>query len=147
MRAVYAEIELINGNDLAFIRRGFMNNDEVKHARVNMLVDTRSTMLFINEHIQEQLQLPVWGTRQAQLSNGQIVTCKVVGPVELKFKNRDAICRALVLPGNSVPILGLIPFQEMDVRIDLQKHELIVNPDNPDFALMKLKKQLLAPTP
>ena len=139
MSLVYAEIELINGGDLEMARRKIISEDEVKRMRVNALVDTGSYMLCINENIQEQLQLPVMETRKAQLANGEIVECEVVGFVEVRFKNRATTCRAMVLPGDSEPLLGAIPLEDMDVLIHPQRQELIVNPDHPYFAQMKIK--------
>jgi len=139
MGLVYAEIELINGGDLELVRRGFMDKDEVKRMWVTALVDTGSYMLAINENIQEQLQLPVLEKRKAQLATGQIIECDVVGPVELRFENRETTCRAMVLPGDSEVLLGSIPLEDMDVLIHPLRQELIVNPDHPYFAQMKMK--------
>ncbi|WP_217606219.1 clan AA aspartic protease [Chitinophaga sp. GbtcB8] len=139
MGLVYADIELINGGDLELARRGYMDKDEVKRMWVNALVDTGSYMLAINENIQEQLQLPVVEKRKAQLANGHIVEYDVVAPVEIRFKNRQTTCRAMVLPGDSEPLLGAIPLEDMDVLIHPQRQELIVNPDHPYFAQMKMK--------
>ncbi|WP_153796923.1 aspartyl protease family protein [Foetidibacter luteolus] len=139
MGLVYADIELINGGDLEMVRRGYMDKDEVKRMWVNMLVDTGSIMLAINENIQEQLQFTVIEKRKAQLANGHIVECDVVGPVELRFKNRETTCRAIVLPGDAEPLLGAIPLEDMDVLIHPLRQELIVHPDHPYFAQMKLK--------
>ena len=104
-----------------------------------MLVDTGAYMLAINEDIQEQLQLPVVETRKGELANGHIVEYNVVSPVELRFKNRRCNCSAMVLTGNSEPLLGAIPLEDMDVLIHRQRQELIVNPEHPYFAQMKLK--------
>jgi clan AA aspartic protease len=139
MGLVYAEIELINGGDLELARRNYIGEDEIKRMRVNALVDTGSLNLAINENIQEQLQLPVVETRKVQLANGNIIECDVVAPVELRFKNRATTCRAMVLPGDSEPLLGAIPLEDMDVLIHPQRQELIVNPDHPYFAQMKMK--------
>lgn len=139
MGLIYAEIELINGGDLELVRRGYMDKDEVKHIWVTALVDTSSYMLAINENIQEQLQLPVVEKRKAQLATGEIVQCDVVAPVELRFKNRATTCRAMVLPGDSEVLLGSIPLEDMDVLIHPLRQELIVNPDHPYFAQMKMK--------
>ncbi len=139
MGLVYAEIELINGDDLAFVRRNIIGEDEVKRMWITALVDTGSYMLAINENIQEQLQLHVVEKRKAQLANGHIVECEVVAPVEVRFKNRQTTCRAMVLPGDSEPLLGAIPLEDMDVLIDPLRQELIVNPDHPYFAQMKMK--------
>jgi clan AA aspartic protease len=139
MGLVYADIELINGDDMALMRRNIIGEDEVKRMRINALVDTGSYMLCINENIQEQLQLPVVEKRKAQMANGSIVECEVVGPVEVRFKNRETTCRAMVLPGDNEPLLGAIPLEDMDVLIHPLRQELIVNPDHPYFAQMKLK--------
>ena len=139
MGLVYADIELINGDDLAMVRRGYMGEDKVKHMFVSALVDTGAYMLCINESIQEQLQLPVLETRKRQMANGSVSEYEVVGPVELKFRNRRTLCNAMVLPGDNQVLLGAIPLEDMDVLIHPQRQELIVNPDHPYFAQMKMK--------
>jgi clan AA aspartic protease len=139
MGIVYAEIELINGEDIALSRRKIIGEEEIKRMTVSALVDSGSIMLCINENIQEQLQLPVVDKRKAQMANNQIVECDVVAPVELRFKNRSTTCRAMVLPGSSEVLLGAIPLEDMDVLIHPQRQELIVHPDHPYFAQMKVK--------
>jgi len=135
---VYAEIELINGDDLAFMRRNVIGEDEVKRMNISALVDTGSIMLCINENIQEYLKFPVVETKRVQLANGQIVECLVVTNVEIRFKNRSTTCRAIVLPDDSEPLLGAIPLEDMDVLIHPQTQQLIVNPDYPDLALTRI---------
>ena len=139
MGLIYADIELLNGDDLAMVRRKLMDNDEVKRMRVNMLVDTGSVYMCINENIQEQLQLTVHEQRKGQLANGHIVEYDVVGPVEVRFKNRRCTVNAMVLPGENEPLLGAIPLEDMDVLVHPHRQELVVNPDHPNFAQMKLK--------
>lgn len=139
MGLIYAEIELINGGDLELARRKFIGEDEVKRMRITALVDTGSYMLAINENIQEQLQLPVVEKRKAQMANGHILDCDVVAPVEIRFKNRRSVCSAIVLPGDAEPLLGAIPLEDMDVLIHPLRQELIVNPEHPYFAQMKMK--------
>ncbi len=139
MGLVYADITLINGDDLALSRKYIIGEDEVKQMNVNILVDTGSVMLCINESIQEQLQFPYDEKRKAVTADGRIVECDVVTGVELRFKNRKTTCRAMVLPGDSEPLLGAIPLEDMDVLIDPQRQSLIVNPEHPYFAQMKLK--------
>jgi clan AA aspartic protease len=139
MGLVYADVELINGDDIALARKFMIGEDEIKRMRVNMLVDIGSIMLAINENIQEQLQLPVVEKRTVQLANSHIAEYDVVAPVELRFKNRRTMCNAIVLPGNSEPLLGAIPLEDMDVLIHPTRQELIVHPDHPYFAQMKLK--------
>lgn len=139
MGLVHAEIEIINAEELGMARRGLLDQDDVKRIFVTILVDTGSYMLAINESIQEQLQLPVVERKRARLADGTVIECNVVSPIELRFKNRRSVCSALVLPGNTEPLLGAIPLEEMDVLIHPLRQELIVNPEHPDYAQLSLK--------
>ncbi len=139
MGLIYADIELINGGDIEMARRYIIGEEEIKRMSLRVLVDTGSYMLCINKSIQEQLQFPVVEKRKAQLANSEIVECDVVSMVELKFKNRRTMCNAMVLPGDSEPLLGAIPMEDMDVLINPLRQELEVNPEHPYFAQMKLK--------
>ena len=137
MGLIYADIELINGEDIVMARRGYMDKDEIKRLHVNILVDTGSYMLAINENIQEILKLPVTEKKKAQLANGQSIWCDVVAPIQIRFQNRISNCSALVLPGDAEPLLGAIPMEDMDVMINPLRQELMVNPESPDYAIMK----------
>jgi clan AA aspartic protease len=136
---VEATIELINGIDAQQARQKNIGKDEVRRFTVKSLVDTGSLYLCINESIQEVLQLPLIGTKKVVLANDRPIKCDYVGPVEIKFNNRTVECAsAIVLPGNAECLLGLLPLEEMDVIIDVNRNELIVNPDHPDYALNRI---------
>ncbi len=140
MGLVYADIELINAEDITLARNHIIGEEEIRRMSVSALVDTGSYMLCINESIQEQLKFPIAEKRTGQLADGSIVEYEVVSHVELRFKNRRTMCNAMVLPGDNEVLLGAIPLEDMDVLIHPQRQELIVNPDHPYFAQMKLKK-------
>jgi clan AA aspartic protease len=139
MGLIYAEVELINGGDLVLAKRHIIGEEEVKRMKVNILVDTGAYYLCINETIQEQLGLEFIEKRKGQLADGSVAEYDVVGPVEIKFKNRRCNVDAMVLKGDSEPLLGAIPMEDMDVLIHPLRQELIVNPEHPYFAQMKLK--------
>jgi clan AA aspartic protease len=139
MGLVYADIELINAEDLALAKRHYIGEDEIKRMPVVALVDTGAYMLCLNESIQAQMQFPVMEKRIGRLANGKPLECDVVSQVELRFKNRRTICNAVILPCDSEVLLGAIPLEDMDVLIHPQRQELIVNPEHPYFAQMSLK--------
>ncbi|MDP4128903.1 MAG: retropepsin-like aspartic protease [Bacteroidota bacterium] len=138
MGVVYADIELTNADDLSLARRHIIGMEEVKHLRLTMLVDSGAYMMAMNGSIQERLQLPFLEKRKVKLANSRVVEYDVVGPVDVKFANRMATCSAFVLPGDSEPLLGAIPMEEMDVMIHPFRQELIVNPEHPDYAVLRL---------
>jgi clan AA aspartic protease len=139
MGLIYADIELINGDDLALSRRHIIGEEDIKRIHVNMLVDTGSVYMCINETVQEQLQLSVVEKRKGQLADGRVVEYDVVGPIEVRFKNRRCVVDAMVIPGDNELLLGAIPLEDMDVLIHPYRRELIVNPEHPYFAQMTLK--------
>ncbi|TAD83213.1 MAG: hypothetical protein EAY75_15205 [Bacteroidetes bacterium] len=59
------------------------------------------------------MQFPIAGKRQVVTADGRIVECDMVDNVQVRFKNRATTCRAMVLPGNSEPLLGAIPLEDM----------------------------------
>ena len=68
MGLIYADIELTNTDDLAFLRRGKMKYEEVRRQKVRALVDTGSYNLGINENIVRQLGLEILDTGIAELA-------------------------------------------------------------------------------
>jgi clan AA aspartic protease len=130
MGLVYADIELINSDDLAMVRRSLIDKDDVRHMHINTLVDTGAYMMAINESIQSYLNLPFIERRRIQLANGLEGEYDVVGPVDVRFANRKAICTAFVLPGDAEPLLGCIPMEEMGLYIHPLRQELIANAEH-----------------
>jgi hypothetical protein len=66
--------------------------------------------------------LPLVEMRSVQLADSRVVEYEVVGPVLVRFANRKATCNAFVLPGDSEPLLGVIPMEEMPVRTGKLSH-------------------------
>lgn len=140
MGITYAEIELINSEDLGLLRRGYILEDQVNRVKVTALVDSGASMLTISNSIKNQLNLPKVDEQQAELADGSVINVEVVGPIEIRFENRKAISTAFVIPGEVEVLLGAIPIQAMDVLIEQKQEKLIVNPKSPDKARMLLKK-------
>ena len=139
MGMIYAEIELINAIDLGNAKRNKIGEDEIKRTWVNMLVDTGSMYMCINEHVREMLELSVIEKRKGVLADGSVVEYEVAGPIEVRFKNRRCVVDAMVLPAGNEMLLGAIPMEDLDVLIDPNKRELIVHPEHPDMAVMIMK--------
>jgi clan AA aspartic protease len=139
MGIVRADIELVNPTDLAMVDQGMMQEAQVRKLMTSALVDTGAYMLCINEEIKEKLGLRHMSYENAELADGSLVQAEVVGPVIINFKNRNTACRAMVLPGNNEPLLGVIPMEDMDVVIVPLKQTIDVNPDHPGVAQKILK--------
>ena len=139
MGLVYAQIRLTNADDIALSKRNYITKDEIRYINVNAMVDSGAYMLAINESIKIQLGLDVIDEKTAQLADGSLVTLDVVGPIQVIFENRKAMCNAMVLSGETEVLLGAIPMEEMDVLIHPKEQKLIVNPAHPYQAQLSLK--------
>ena len=137
MGYVYAEIQLTNEDDLAFNRRGSLPESEIRRVTIRALVDSGAYDLILNQEIQEQLKLPVLGTRLVKLADETIVEVDVVGPVEVRFETRATTVRALVIPDTEEVLLGAIPLEGLDVIIDPLRERLLVNPPETTKAYVK----------
>ena len=138
MGLIYAELELINEEDRLLHNRGYIEAEKVRSIPVTFLVDSGAYMLTITEHIRKQLGLEKVDEQEAGLADGTVRLLDVVGPVQIRFKNRMSITTAMVIPTGE-PLLGAIPMGDMDVIVHPLTEELVVNPENPYIAKKKLK--------
>ena len=143
MGQVYADIEIINPFHLEKAKRHEMDMDEVKRMHINVLVDTGANWLCINENIQAILELPFVKKERFVLADGKAEVYDKVGPVEIRFKDHVSGCYAIVLPGDSEPLLGVIPMEDMDISIHPIRHELVVNTRLPISGFRPMRGRLI----
>jgi clan AA aspartic protease len=140
MGFVYAEIELINCDDVALQERGMLRDTKVRKTKNRALVDTGALDLVINEEAQRQLGLRVLHQRTIWLADESTREVDMVGPVEVRFANRSTIVKAIVLPVAEYVLLGAIPLEGLDVYIDPVQERLIVNPKSPNIRSSQVKR-------
>ncbi|GHS98075.1 hypothetical protein FACS1894108_05590 [Planctomycetales bacterium] len=143
MGHVYAEIALSNYSDEVDAQKGRIGENEVRRTTVRSLVDSGSTLLAITPKEQAQLCLAKQREEFFGTADNREVACDVVGPVKVRFKNRESICDAVVIPDTDEVLLGAIPMEEMHLVIYPDEGRLDVNPKRlmASFGLRKLVGQ------
>jgi clan AA aspartic protease len=131
MGHVYANIELINSIDLNDARRNIIDQDEVRRIHLKVLVDSGAWKLCINENIQSIMNLPYLSKVVVRLADGQPVEYDLVGPVLIKFGGQEANCQAIVLPGDTRPVLGFVAMNSLNLIIHPLREELVVSDELP----------------
>jgi len=139
MGITYAEIELINSDDLGLLNRGYLSEEQVRRVKVSALVDSGALMLCISQSLCNLLGLRILGDGDAELADGSIVQLDIAGPVEVRFQNRRTVVEAMVVPSETEVLLGVIPVEGMDVLIDPKQQRLVLNPKSPGRARLFLK--------
>ena len=128
------EVEIINANDKALLKAGYIKESEVRQMKVEMMVDTGEYMICINEALKNQLGLEINDRQEGVLANGDRHLFDIAGPIEIRIHNRRTISEAIVLPGNAEPLLGSIPLEAMDLLVDPKMGQLVVPKDRPYIA-------------
>ena len=124
MGIVHAKITLKNLYDEEKAREGRIKTEDIRTAAVTAVVDTGSLNLVITEELRQKLGLAVKGEKVAHIANGQRVSCKVTDAVEVRWKNRDTVVPALIIPGAEKILLGAIPLEGMDLMVNPVSQEL-----------------------
>ena len=127
-------MEIINANDTALLKAGYIKESEVRQMKVEMKVDTGAYMIWINEELKNQLGLEINYRQEGVLANGDRHLFDIAGPIEIRIHNRRTISEAIVLPGNAEPLLGSIPLEAMDLLVDPKMGQLVVPKDRPYIA-------------
>ncbi|MDR1636692.1 MAG: aspartyl protease family protein [Treponema sp.] len=117
MGEVRTEITLVNIEDQGVANRGYMPQEQVRRLTVNAVVDTGAWTLIINEETRDKLGLRVEETRKSTVAGGGTVPSQVTEWVEIRWKNRKASCRAVVLSGEEDILLGAYPLEGLDLMI------------------------------
>jgi len=121
MGHIFVDLELSNARDA-----------ELQPMTVNALVDSGAGLLCVPQRVADQLQLSVHDHRQVRLADGRSTTVDYVGPLRVRFENRQCLVGALVM--GEQPLLGAIPMEDMDLIIDPLRQRVSVNPNSPNIA-------------
>jgi len=125
MGTVRAEIILRNAGDVISVRRGYIKEPEIRQTTVVAMVDTGSANLVINEDIRRKLGLTVEINYKTELADGSAQTYGLTEAVQIQWKDRKAVCQAVVVPNAKDALLGTIPLEAMDLTVNPSKQELV----------------------
>ena len=120
MGLVFADLMLKNPSD-----------ESLQPMNVTALVDSGASFLCVPARVAMQLKLPELHKRETTLADNTKQLCPYVGPVYVKFQNRECLVGAMVL-GEQV-LLGALPMEDMDVQIDPRNRRLVANPASPNI--------------
>jgi len=125
MGLVHTEITLKNAEDIISVKKGLMPKQEIRQVTVNALVDSGAWTLVINESTREQLGLEAERVAPGILADGTKSMYKVIGPLEIAWKDRAYLGEALVVPNAEENLLGAIPLEALDLTINPRTEEVV----------------------
>jgi clan AA aspartic protease len=124
MGEVIERITLVNTRQTANAADGFIKEADIKQVKLRALVDAGATNIVISEKIRQKLGLEVKETRRVILGDGREEICGYTEWVTVRWKDREAVCQAVVFPHAKETLLGVIPLEQMDLKINLKAQKL-----------------------
>jgi len=124
MATIQTEITLINLLDNGFAKKGFIKPEEIRMETVQAEADTGSSYLVITEELRQKLGLKIKEIRIAQITDGRYMMCRITEGVELRWKNRETIVQAIIIPDSKKIILGAIPMETLDLMVNPATREV-----------------------
>ena len=125
MGYVHADITLVNAADLVLCKNGFIKEQEIRQTSLTAMVDTGVATLIINEALRQQLGIDIDDECSASLAGGSKHTYHNTEPIIILWKNRKAVCHAIVVPNADEVLLGVIPLEAMDLLVNPLEQELV----------------------
>lgn len=138
MGKVMTPIRLTNAADRTQALEGKIEAAAVRTVQLEALVDTGATMLVIPADAARQLGVPVEGTRNVKMANGERHAIPWVAALRLELCGREMTCDALVMPEGTTALIGQIPLEALDLIVDPKNREVRVNPESPESPLLDL---------
>ena len=123
-------VELWNNTDLDEARRGLIPPEAVRKVSVEAMVDTGAVTMVIPEDVAQALGLSVLQVRTATLADGTKREIPVMGALRLEIFGRPMICSAYVTPAGTMPLIGQIPLDELDLIVDPGSREVRVRSED-----------------
>lgn len=109
-----------------------------KEVACEMQVGSGAAELALLAEMVETLNLEELGNVRVSTADGGRHEYRVLGIVELEVQGRLCQVRVIELPRGAEPLLGAVPLEEMDCRIDPSEKKLVPNPRSPDQPLLPL---------
>jgi hypothetical protein len=111
-------ITLTNAGDIAKARGGFIPQTEIRSVTVDACVDTAAWTLVINEETRAALGLELESSVFSTLADGTIKECVMTEGVKLRWKDREHVLPACLVPTADDILFGALPTEALDVYAD-----------------------------
>ncbi|MDR3335083.1 MAG: retroviral-like aspartic protease family protein [Treponema sp.] len=118
MGEVKEKITLVNTMDAGYAYGGYIKETEIRQLIVDAVVDTGAMSLVIDEKTCARLGLAIESDSEAVLAGGDRKPGKITKPVTIRWNDRFTTNHALVLPGTEEILLGVIPLEDMDLKVN-----------------------------
>ena len=138
MGEIVVPIELENQEDRALAERGYLEESEVRHVRIDAVADTGAMMLALPEDVVDELGLSEAGSISARYADGRREPLPVAGPLTIQIGDRSMPTNCIVVPSGADALIGQVVMEFLDLIADCTHQTLTPRPESPDRPLVRL---------
>jgi clan AA aspartic protease len=136
MGLVMTKVKLTNFLDAEKARSGLIAEAEIRSVDIEALVDMGAINLAIPQDVADHLGLPVLRHRPVRVADGRSIEVVDVGPLRIEVVGRDMISEAIVLPAGTMPLLGAIQMEYLDLIVSPATGEAIARDPKEHLVLL-----------
>ena len=139
MGKVKVEVNLENAEDRILYLRKYIPETQIRSEKVQILVDSGAIMTVLPQDLVEKLGLREVKKAVVTYADERKEERPVAGIVTVRVGDRFSTGNCIVGPPNSIPLLGQIPLEEMDLLVDCSGQRLVPRPESPYLPLIEIK--------
>lgn len=125
MGLVMTRIKLVNYDDVILARAGHLPASAVRSVEIDALADTGAISLAIPRDVADALGVGVIRRSPVQVADGRSIEVDHVGPIQVEVVGRDMITDVMVLPAGTIPLLGAVQMEMLDLIVSPSTGEVI----------------------
>ncbi len=133
------EVFLENSTDRENVRRGLMQEADVRKLTTMAIVDTGAVMMMLPQDQVEELGLRELRKAIVTYADERKEERPIAGAVTVRFGKREAIVECVVGPPGSEVLFGQVPLEVMDLVVDCPQQKLMPRPESPFLPMLSLK--------
>ena len=119
------EVELSNSDDMAQVRRGAMQPNQIRRTKIRGVVDSGAARLVIPDSVVQQLGLEVSDTAKVRYADGHTGQRGIAQNVHLAYGGRGGVFSAIVEPARDSILIGAIVLEDLDLLVDCANQRLV----------------------
>ena len=131
------EFEVVNNDDLALVRRGFLKPDQVRRQTIEGVVDPGAAMLVLPQTVVKPLGLRLVNKVKVRYADGRRAQRFEAKEVLVKLLGRDVTLPAVIEPKRKTALIGAIVLEALDLLVDSKLQRVV--PRDPRGAIYEIE--------
>lgn len=125
MGRVNVDVEVVNTDDLALVRRGMLQPDQVRRETIPGVVDSGAAMLVLPQAVVERLDLPLGNQVLVRYVDGRRARRREAKGATIKLEGREDTFTAISEPKRADALIGAIVLEALDLLVDCKNQRVV----------------------